>query len=97
VTELLRFLLLVAMLACGLALGCADDQEGVAVGSCSDGQDNDGDGSIDCEDPGCCGGIECGVCADDENDAGDDDSGTGDDDSGTGDDDSGTGDDDSGS
>jgi len=82
-------------LSLGLLTACEDDQEGVAVGSCSDGQDNDGDGTIDCEDSGCCGGIECGVCSDTDADpADDDDSSTGEDES-PDDDDSSAGDDDS--
>ncbi|HCP44901.1 MAG TPA: hypothetical protein DIU15_02580, partial [Deltaproteobacteria bacterium] len=79
-------------------LGCADDQEGVVVGSCSDGQDNDEDGSVDCDDPGCCGGIECGVCGGDDVASDDDDDDSGDGDPGkSSDDDSSAEDDESGS
>ncbi len=49
----------------GLALGCADEDpstptaEGVSVGDCSDGADNDGDGDFDCDDSGCSGAPVC--------------------------------------
>jgi hypothetical protein len=89
--------LLAACLA--LVLGCDEQRlEGSSAGECSDGADNDADGTYDCEDSDCVGAP---VCLGDDDDAGDDDAGdddTGDDDTGdddTGDDDT-NGDDDTG-
>ncbi len=50
-------LLLFAALTCG----CGEDSlaEGVTPGSCTDGLDNDGNGVLDCEDPGCVGSPDC--------------------------------------
>ena len=55
----MRRLLLVFVLLGGLA-GCSTD-EGQASRECSDLVDNDSDGSVDCEDSGCCGTWLCGV------------------------------------
>ncbi len=73
---------------------CTSGEEGVGQADCRDTLDNDGDGLIDCDDPGCAGGIDCGVVGDDDDATGDDDDATGDDDDATGDDDDATGDDD---
>jgi len=88
----------------GLCL--SQDTEGDEAGECSDGVDNDQDGTTDCDDEGCATATDCAGDDDDdagdEDDAGDDDTGdddTGDDDAGdddTGDDDAGDDDDDTG-
>ncbi len=83
------------LLAALLVTGCppADEEvEGDEVGECSDGVDNDQDGSADCADPGCAADLAC--AGDDDDATGDDDDATGDDDDSAGDDDDATGDDD---
>ncbi|MCO4774115.1 MAG: hypothetical protein KDA24_29055, partial [Deltaproteobacteria bacterium] len=77
------------LIVLGLVVGCPAGEEGVGVADCRDTLDNDADGLIDCEDPGCAGGIDCGVVGDD-----DDDDATADDDDATADDDDATADDD---
>ena len=43
-----------------LTSGCdAKDPEGVYIGDCRDGADNDNDRLYDCDDPGCDGAEEC--------------------------------------
>ena len=69
-----------------------DNIEGDQPGECSDGEDNDADGLLDCTDPSCWNSTECG--GDDDTGGDDDDTGSGDDDTGSGDDDTGSGDDD---
>ena len=86
--------LAILMLPQLMLLGACAQQlvEGSNAGECSDGADNDADGSYDCADSDCAEAPDCGG---DDDDTGDDDTGdddTGDDD--TGDDD--TGDDDTG-
>ncbi len=66
--------------------------EGDDAGECSDGNDNDEDGQVDCDDPGCVLSDECST--DDDDATGDDDDATGDDDDATGDDDDTVDDDD---
>ena len=83
------------LLALAVLVGaCPSGEEGVGQADCRDTIDNDGDGLIDCDDPGCAGGIDCGVVGDDDDATGDDDDATADDDDATGDDDDATGDDD---
>lgn len=65
----LLFILLATLATFGT--GCAVD-EGWTPRECSDGLDNDFDGGIDCDDPGCCGTWVCGVRC--EGGADDDDS-----------------------
>jgi len=45
--------------------------EGDEPGQCSDGEDNDGDGTVDCQDADCAGDLDC--AGDDDDDTGDDD------------------------
>lgn len=48
------------LLASSLGLGCTSDRyEGGEAGDCSDGADNDADGSYDCVDPGCAASPDC--------------------------------------
>ncbi len=55
-----RFLqLLLLTLLPGVVTCAAEPVEGAAVGDCSDGADNDGDGLFDCNDPDC---VERAVC-----------------------------------
>lgn len=54
--RLVHLLALVAAVGCG---GEADPTEGQVPGSCTDGFDNDGNGVIDCEDPGCAPSPDC--------------------------------------
>ena len=51
----------IAFVVAALACGCGEDipAEGVTPGSCTDGLDNDGNGVLDCEDPGCGGSPDC--------------------------------------
>lgn len=46
------------------APGCDQRSEGTQPGDCTDGADNDGDGSFDCSDPGCVGAPACSEGAD---------------------------------
>lgn len=43
----------------GAVTGCKADPEGVVPGSCTDGIDNDENGVLDCEDPGCANAPDC--------------------------------------
>ncbi len=74
-------LLSFAAMVLGLGLpGCAY-VEGDEDGECSDGVDNDQDGTLDCGDPGC---ISAAACAgDDDDSASDDDDSASDDDDGS--------------
>jgi len=76
--------------------GCESQRgEGSQPQDCSDGNDNDGDGRVDCEDSGCTGAPDCSTTSDDDDSSADsdgDDDTMGDDDT-AGDDDT-TGDDD---
>ena len=57
------------LLLLGLALsGCGTADEGLVSGDCSDGLDNDEDGSVDCADEGCLGDYDC-VASDDDDDS----------------------------
>jgi hypothetical protein len=58
---------LLAVLALAAGLWCSGCSEGASARDCSDGQDNDGDGLTDCDDPDC-----SPYCGDDDDD--DDDS-----------------------
>jgi len=53
--------------------GEMDDEEGDRAGECTDGEDNDGDGKTDCDDPGCEVWTDCVSDDDDDDDAADDD------------------------
>ena len=69
-------LLLVLLMICLTGLmACEGDIpiEGDEAGECDDLEDNDGDGSIDCDDPGCAADDACTGDDDDDNDSGDDD------------------------
>jgi hypothetical protein len=80
-------LALASVLVLSLA-GCAEEaREGDVPGQCSDGQDNDGDGWIDCDEPECLSAAECGGGDDDDSAPGDDDDTSGGDDDTAGDDD----------
>jgi hypothetical protein len=60
-----------------VAGACVAYQEGQRTGDCVDGTDNDEDGTVDCADEGCLGGVDCGqgpLGDDDDGSAGDDDS-----------------------
>jgi hypothetical protein len=54
-------------------LGCGEDKaettagEGTAAGDCTDGADNDADGSFDCDDEGCAGSPDCADSGSDTN------------------------------
>ena len=52
-----RIALLVALT--GLVVGCSKDVEGDDPGECTDGADNDRDGSFDCDDTDCAGAPAC--------------------------------------
>ena len=77
----MKFERLLSVLACSLlaiVAGCVsrgdDDDaeiEGDEAGECSDGVDNDQDGPVDCDDPGCFTATAC--VGDDDDSAGDDD------------------------
>jgi hypothetical protein len=72
---------LIGMMMMGL-FGCGDDEakpkptdtgvipEGATPGDCSDGEDNDDDGLIDCEDDGCAGASACEEVPEDTGDSG---------------------------
>lgn len=52
-----------------VAPGCSID-EGSTARECTDRIDNDSDGTVDCDDPGCCGTWICGVgCEGDDDDS----------------------------
>ena len=46
-------------------LACPSSEEGLGPQDCVDGIDNDGDGTVDCADEGCIGGLDCGPDDDD--------------------------------
>ena len=60
----MRWLMALLFALC-LAAGCGDDTdtdigtEGLTAGECTDGEDNDEDGEVDCNDRGCEGGPDC--------------------------------------
>ena len=56
------FFSLLGLMACGEAETEKEAivlTEGMPVGDCTDGADNDGDGAFDCEDDGCVGSPDC--------------------------------------
>jgi len=66
-----RFLQLLLLTLLPMVITCeAEPVEGAAVGDCSDGADNDGDGLFDCNDPDCNERAECISVAGDDDDSG---------------------------
>ncbi len=71
----LEGLLVILLMVCLNGLVACEGEmpiEGDEPGECDDGEDNDGDGDIDCDDMGCAAGEEC-LDDDDDDDTGDDD------------------------
>jgi hypothetical protein len=72
----------IGCLALGALVACGDEEskaqaedtavipEGATPGDCSDGEDNDGDGLIDCDDDGCAGASACEEVPEDTGDSG---------------------------
>ena len=92
--KLNRWFLIPMVLGLLLAIpGCEPDAEveGDEAGECDDGVDNDQDGPVDCDDPGC---ATATACVGDDDAVGDDDDSSIDDDDAVDDDDSGPDDDD---